>query len=174
MSEVIEKPLFKSVSHALSWAYKMEHVSAHPSQDLRGNRARFNAWTDLSALDTHAQAAFIRDIVETRLKPPEVAVIRARHGTGFTQVIGVHSLSEHVRGLVKNNGECLDIIVGSLYCVKNECSKRRISNIYNVSVRSVEDDWKYIKGCIHSLEQMAYATLDAEFTKQKGLIETAP
>lgn len=172
MSEVIERPLFRSATHALNWAYKMEHVSVHPSQDLRNNRARFNAWTDLSPLDTHAQAAFIRDMVETRLKPPEIAVIRARHGIGFTQVIGVHSLSEHVRGLVKNDGECLDIIVGSLYCIKNDYSKRKIANIYNVSPRSVEDDWKYIKGCIHSLEQMAYTTLDTEFRSQDGLIDS--
>ena len=172
MGEVVEKPLFRDVTHALNWAYRMEYVSSYPSQDLRGSRVGFNAWTDLSALDKHAQAAYIRDITQSTLKAPEVAVIRARHGYGFTQLKGIHGLSEHVRGTVKNDDECLTMIVASVY--KKELSIRQVASRFAVTTRSIQDDMLTIKGHIDALEKMAYLTLDAEFRKYAGLIEVMP
>ena len=187
MSEVVEKALFSSVPQALDWAYKMEHVSHYPTFDPRGHKLRFNNWTDLSTLEKCAQAAYLVDIVETRLKAPETAVVRARHASGFTQLKGVHSIAEYVRGIAKNTDECLTVIVAAMYIkrvvggtketqrkneiLRSEYSKRKIASRYSVNIRSIEDDWMLIKGHVSTLERMAYSTLDVEFKKYDGLIE---
>ena len=186
MSEVIEA-LFKSVAHALDWAYKMEHASHYPTFDPREHKPRFNMWTDLSTLEKCGQAAILIDIVETRLKAPETAAVRARHATGFTQLKGIHSIAEYVRGLAKNTDECLTVIVASMYIkrvaggdkearrknelLRSEYSIRKIANRYAVNIRSIQDDMMLIKGHVTALEKMAYTTLGEEFRKYPGLIE---
>lgn len=168
MSVIIEQALFKSVNHALNFAYKMKYVSVHPSLNLN-KTARFNNWTDLSQLDVHAQAAFIRDIVETRLKEPEAKAIAARHDFYNDKLTGILGVSKHVQQLTKNQGECLDMIVASLYGA--DTTIRMIASNFGVSIRSIEDDRLVALGHIGALEKMAYSNLEAEFRKHRGVIE---
>jgi hypothetical protein len=84
--------MFRSVDHALRFAFELEHLPIVARADTMVN-TKASAWRALTTHDLHAQAAMIRGRIE-RFPPLERAYLKAYFGFAFDRHLGTQALVE--------------------------------------------------------------------------------
>lgn len=135
-----EPPLFPTVKAALRWAWQMEGASSCKSPQYGPPPPRkASALDGLSMQERVAQAAWIRQTAETRLRQDELALVLALFAEGAMRSHGVREVVREV-GLMARNRD-LGREVARRHLDLGRPSRRTLADIaleFGVSPRTTE------------------------------------
>lgn len=170
----LDRALFKSVDHALRFAYSIEDYPAYPLSQL-AMALRIPGKIDMTPLDWHAQGALIRVRVRHLLPVTELAYIECWYGNRDEYQDGIHDVVDFATRKVVTSGSVKRRLILELvkrYFLTSAKSRPTFTNIaerVDVNLKTVEKYAVRIHDCLNALSLRAESLLANDFANS-GLI----
>ena len=178
-------PIFENTWDALRFSFYMEvlpagnisstytaikHMMRNSGKVFERVKSRINM-AGLTPIEVRGQCAMVRAVVEDYLTRPERNAIWARHGIDMTHSRGVAGLADYLKDKTMSQGECLRLLVDSIYTQVD--SMRKIAADYQMPRTTLREDFGRIKSAVQTLEEIAQQRLDDLFENDSLIIQYA-